>query len=886
MKGFFTGGEVKVSDLPTQARQGRRTASKRSSDPCEACGLHLECKTPRMPIDGKGKKGILVVGEGPGRTEDERGMPFIGESGDLLQKVLARYDIDLREDCWIGNAVFCRPPKNRTPTKKEVKCCSGRLWGHIRELKPRFIFLFGATAVDAIYQGRFPTESISRWRRICIPDPKANAWVIANYHPSYLIRNSTDKNLRATFDRDIAFAASCLKNNPPEFQDWRSKCIQLTNADSVISFLNNLLHLKSGWIAFDYETSGLQPYHAGMRIASCSIAPNPYESYAFPVSYPGAWEGDELAEIKHHLALVMGAGHLGKICHNVPFEEKWTRTILGTRINGERWCTMNAAHVLDARKDFTGLKFQTFINFGVEDYSREIDPFLKSRGSSPFNTVHKAPLAKLLEYNAADSLFTHQLFMKQRLILTRRSDPRGRAFAHCMRGVRALDNASERGWCADELYYAEVEDDLDKEIKKVEKRLLLGPEAKRFEEQVGRKLELASQDFSPADLRKMLFEVLGFKATKKTEKAELDATDADVLDGIDHPFAKAILRRRKLVKLKNTYVAGFSRAIINGRMHPTFNLHTTRTYRSSANDPNAQNIPVRDEEAKKYTRSGIKPSPGQRLLFADYGSIEVRILACYTQDQELVKYCNDPTTDMHRDEAMNIFILKKNQVSKALRQGAKNQFVFPEVYGSYWKNCARDLWNINMEEGKLADGTPLKDHLKGKLFKGFPTGKWQDVWANHIKRVEEKFWGKFHATREWQMRSLDEYLAKGCIDMLFGHRRGGYLTRNKIFNTPIQNTAFQCLLWSFYTLDDMWERKKLRSQLIGQIHDEIIVDEDPDEHDEVVRDVQSIMSEKIREEFDWLIVPLPVEFGLTKIDGSWYQKTSYEPGGPLPEDKA
>ena len=135
------------------------------------------------------------------------------------------------------------------------------------------------------------------------------------------------------------------------------------------------------------------------------------------------------------------------------------------------------------------------------------------------------------------------------------------------------------------------------------------------------------------------------------------------------------------------------------------------------------------------------------------------------------------------------------------------------------------------------------------------------------------------------MRSIDEYLTKGHIDMLFGHRRGGYLTRNKIFNTPIQNTAFQCLLWSFYTLDDMWERKKLRSQLIGQIHDEIIVDMEPDEHDEVVKDVRWIMSEKIREEFEWINVPLPVEFGLTKIDGSWYGKTAWEPGSPLPEEK-
>jgi hypothetical protein len=240
---------------------------------------------------------------------------------------------------------------------------------------------------------------------------------------------------------------------------------------------------------------------------------------------------------------------------------------------------------------------------------------------------------------------------------------------------------------------------------------------------------------------------------------------------------------------------------------------------------------------------------------------------------------------MHRDEAQNIFLLTQKQVSKGLRQGSKNQFIFPEVYGSYWKNCARDLWHQNMDDGKLADGSSLKAHLKAKLFKGMPANQWQDIFGLHIKKVEEKFWQKYHSTREWQDKSVQEYLKKGYIEMLFGHRRGGYLSRNKIFNTPIQNTAFQCLLWAFYELDDLWERKKLRTQLIGQIHDEIVVDLFPPELEEAQADIQYVMSERIREEFPWIIVPLPTELSLTRIDGNWYGKMPYEPGGKLPEEK-
>jgi len=883
MKGFFSGTD---SQKPEESKVWRtKKSSPKSTNPCDLCGLFRECKSPRMPVSGEGKKGILIVGEGPGRTEDERGRQFVGESGDLLASKLLPLGIDLYQDCWLINAVNCRPPGNRTPTKKEIKLCNPRLWDTIAEKKPRFILPLGTSAIDGMYYGRVGTESISRWRRLCIPDPKANAWVIPTYHPSFIIRNPKDKNLLSTWERDLTFAVSCLKKSPPEFPEWKSKIVMVkTEFDFLMDYLERLFRQKGSTIAFDYETSALQPYHPLSSILSCAITDSGMNCVAFPVGYPGAWKSDEGAHIKELLRLILGANHIDKIAHNFSFEEKWTRKILGTRIGGNRWCTENGAHVLDARQYFTGLKFQTFINFGIEGYDKELDP-LKKGGTWPYNRMQEAPLEKLLLYNGGDALFTYWLWKKQKAVLTRKLDGRSRAFAHCMRGLKALDNASERGWCGDEFYYNDVDEELTTEIKKAEKRLLLGPEAKRFKEETGKDLRIVNTDFSPGDLRELFFKILNFKSKKKTAKAGNDAMDADVLSDIDHPFAKHILRRRKLVKLKNTYVANFRRSIINGRMHPTFNLHIARTYRSSAQDPNAQNVPTRDEEAKKYTRSGIIPSAGNRLMFADYGAVEVRILACYTLDKELVRYCNDPTTDMHRDEAQNIFLLTQKQVSKGLRQGSKNQFIFPEVYGSYWKNCARDLWHQNMDDGKLADGSSLKAHLKAKLFKGMPANQWQDIFGLHIKKVEEKFWQKYHSTREWQDKSVQEYLKKGYIEMLFGHRRGGYLSRNKIFNTPIQNTAFQCLLWAFYELDDLWERKKLRTQLIGQIHDEIVVDLFPPELEEAQADIQSVMSERIREEFPWIIVPLPTELSLTRIDGNWYGKVPYEPGGKLPEEK-
>jgi DNA polymerase-1 len=110
------------------------------------------------------------------------------------------------------------------------------------------------------------------------------------------------------------------------------------------------------------------------------------------------------------------------------------------------------------------------------------------------------------------------------------------------------------------------------------------------------------------------------------------------------------------------------------------------------------------------------------------------------------------------------------------------------------------------------------------------------------------------------------------VELKHGHRRGGHLNNNMIINTPIQGTAFHCLLWSYIKLNEIRKRQKWKSEMLGQIHDELIFGLHPREKMRVMRIAKRVMTKDIAEEHDWLIVPLEVGMEITEVDKSWYTK--------------
>lgn len=841
MKGFFIQAKSKPEKRAPRS-SGTKKAPKPKLTGCAACGLDKGCSHPKMPLYGQGGRGILIIAEAPGKTEDQTGRQLAGEAGSLLRSMLDELHIDIERDCWKTNAVLCHPPKSRTPTAREIRECRHHLFQTISELKPKKIILLGRAAVES-YFGEIESVGImERWTGWSIPDRRTGAWVFPTYHPSYLIHDDKNMALRSLFRQHLRQAVTFNLVPMPEVPD----VIVIEDEKEATEILQGLSGCDV--VAFDYETNSLRPYHADSKIVCIGIACE-LGCWAFPM-----FSGDDFRRKLRKLL----QGQAGKIAQNIKFESTWTREWLGYSVKNWRWDTMLASHVLDNRAKITGLKFQAFVRYGVIGYDDSVSPFLIAK-SGPYNRIDECDQREVLTYCGMDAALTFRLHQDQLKEMIPEIVP-GNALL--LEGAEELSVVEGAGIAVDAGYFKRQQSHLERRVDKLTAEILSSKEAQRWKEEKGEDLNPDSGN----QLKELLFTMMGMKSTKETAKGN-PSIDQEVLEGIDTPFCKKIVQARKLKKISSTYISNYIDGEVNGRLYPFFNLNRVKTYRSSSDSPNFQNVPKRDEEAQRIIRSGIRPSPGNVLLEVDYSGIEVRISACYHKDREMLRYINDPSTDMHRDMAIKIFMEDEAYIKqhKHLRQGAKNGFVFPQFYGDYYINCATNIWNgwLTAED---------KARLKTRGISGYKR------FENHIHDIEDEFWNRtFQEYTEWKKKTWSEYQRKGYVELLTGFRCGGLMGKNDALNYPIQGVAFHCLLWSLIQINRLIRKEKAQTRIVGQIHDSIIFDAVPGElHTGLLPIINRIMCEDIREQWPWIIVPLDIEVEMSEVNGNWYQKKVVE----------
>lgn len=440
-------------------------------------------------------------------------------------------------------------------------------------------------------------------------------------------------------------------------------------------------------------------------------------------------------------------------------------------------------------------------------------------------------------------------------------------------GILALARAERQGIRVDAEYCERKKKHLTNKIKRCQRELQQTKLYSRWEKMYGTKTNIHSNH----QLARLLYKVMKIEPPKTTVTGE-GSTDEDALKQIDVPGLPLILKIRKLNKIRDTYLEAFTREQRDGYLHPSFDLHTVRTYRSSSSNPNFQNIPKRDKESMQICRQALLPRPGHMLLEADFASLEVMISACYHKDPTMLRYLKDKNSDMHLDMATQIFMfdtLDRNlSAHHTLRQAAKNGFVFPQFYGDYYANCAvylsewmqlpaRGRWNRNTGL-ELPNGEYISDHLNSKGIKSF------NRFSDHIKQIEKDFWERrFKVYQKWRKAWVERYRRRGQLQMLTGFVCSGALKHNEIINYPIQGTAFHCLLFTFIELDRIMRQEQWVSKLIGQIHDSILMDVEPSEFEHIKKTINKIVKETLPTVWDWIIVPLDIDLDAYGIDGPW-----------------
>ena len=175
-----------MDDIKSGASFRNLLEAEQSALICTACKL---CENRQHVVFSRGnpEAKLMLIGDGPGGSEDQAGIPFIGRAGKLLNRILESVNIDLEKDIYICNIVKCRPPQDRLPTRDEMSACRKYLDAQLEFVKPKLILLAGSTAMQAVLQVKEPISRVrGKWFNF-----KNDAKVMPIFHPSYLLRNES-----------------------------------------------------------------------------------------------------------------------------------------------------------------------------------------------------------------------------------------------------------------------------------------------------------------------------------------------------------------------------------------------------------------------------------------------------------------------------------------------------------------------------------------------------------------------------------------------------------------------------------------------------------------------------------------------------------------------
>jgi DNA polymerase-1 len=335
---------------------------------------------------------------------------------------------------------------------------------------------------------------------------------------------------------------------------------------------------------------------------------------------------------------------------------------------------------------------------------------------------------------------------------------------------------------------------------------------------------------SPPQLRQVLFDELKLPATKKTPKGE-PSTDAEVLEELaaKHPLPRLIVQHRQLEKLKGTYLDTLPDLVHeDGRIHSSFSQVVAATGRLSSSDPNLQNIPVRTEDGRQIRQAFVPGSPGWSLLTADYSQIELRILAHFSKDPQLMRAFEEDR-DIHAFVASEIFHVPEDQVTPAQRRMAKT-VNFGVIYGLSGYGLAT----------RLGIGRAEADAFIEAYFK------------------------EYAGVAAFITRTLETAKEKGRVETILGRRRSAsgvkFTDRMRgqaeriAFNAVLQGSAADLIKRAMLQVDRRIRAEGLQARMLLQIHDELVFEAPQREIAKLAELVEAEMTTAIK--FD---VPIKVD---------------------------
>lgn len=815
-----------------------------------------------LPSLGHGP--VYFLAEAPGADEDQRThKPLTGPTGQLLRSLIPD---GYEQLCTYDNVCNCRPPQNRTPTWQEIECCRPRRVKWIEEVKPKLIVGLGGTPL----QWALGSTDVAgmRGRFFAIKVGGHHCWFMPTYHPSFILRIAPNKKkplnsrlghcLRMDIKRAFDAASqldvphvdteSEVRANVPIFDgsgpdDFRRVCEILDNA------------CRSP-VSIDIETQGLRPYSPGANILSVGLA---FEGItaAFAFNHPkGAFSDRQKQRISQKLCCLLRHSTV-KIAHNAPFELEWFINEFGPDIvRHDSWeCTQMQAHFLDERRGKRGsdddhrapyqnLNFLCKQHFGIA-----FKPLFKLNKKD----MSKSPLGEMLIYNGVDAKYTLRLWKRQNKLLQQQGlyD----AYIEALPRQPAVALMQHIGVGVDQREVLRAQAQLNGEITSIESEIHSLPVVKAFKSDKG--------NFNPQSGPDAVSIFKDYLGRTEIEVEGKYTTNKNVLEQIDHPLAKLIVRLRNRVKMKSTYVddlvTGKGKLIFpDGKLHTNFNSTFTETGRFSSDEPNLQNFPKRNDN---WVRRQIIAPNDYWMVAVDYGQLEACTGAMCSKDERLVNMLwND--YDIHYDwafkmaERMPALVggkegLKDKALMRKFRSLIKNKLTFPAFYGAANESVC----------GYLIAATGL------------------EIEQTLVDDIMSQFWGTFAGVAEWQDTTMKRYYDIGYVETLCGRRHYYPLSRNEALNMPFQGTAAELVCDAMVRLSEQAAKTgKWYLHPVLNIHDDLTFFV-PKREPQFTDAIDTISRAMLTFDYDWINVPLSVEISvgpnwadLKPLDKLWSHK--------------
>ncbi len=391
---------------------------------------------------------------------------------------------------------------------------------------------------------------------------------------------------------------------------------------------------------------------------------------------------------------------------------------------------------------------------------------------------------------------------------------------------KVLSDMEITGIRIDKEYLENVKKDLEKEMTKVEEEIY----------------QLANQTFnimSPAQLSKVLFEDMEIPYPKRVKDNKY-STSKDILDKLveDYPIVRKVLEYRTLSKLYTNYAVGLLGEIReDGKIHTIYTQTLTRTGRLSSISPNLQNIPARSEYSK-LIRQAFIPEENSVLLSSDYSQVELRIFAHMSNATNLIQAFVE-NQDIHTKTASDIFHVPMEEVTKDMRRNAK-AVNFGILYG---------ISSFGLSEDLGIDISKAKEFIDNYL------NTYPGILEYMEKEKKEAYQNGYVKTLMNRKRIIEELNSKNFMIRNSGERMA--------LNTPIQGTAADILKKAMVEIYEEFEKRKLKSKMLLQVHDELVFNVVKEEIEEVKEIVRSIMENTFQ-----LSVPLKVDI---EMGSNWYE---------------